>query len=306
GPARNRHYARYAKADFQDMPIEPVADDVLRRITGPWVTLEAMDFEIGARDAWNSFLYAAIRMQGDRESYANFLSQNTIVDDGVGRVLETLRRKGLLENTLIVYSADQGNHFGQHGIWGHSNFFEPTRLYDTATRIPLIVRSPDRETAGRVDETMIGQYDLMPTLLAALGASGHADPRSPGRDFSPLFRNETLAKWGEAVFFEQEETRGIRTPDHLYWQRHPELGRNALFDLRTDPGQRRDVADDPAYAKARKNLDRQVTAFFEHNSDARFDLWKGGEVKGLALSPWKWKKVHGEQWGQPSSQPAEN
>ena len=301
GPARNRHYNRYISKEFQDMPVEPVNDNILKRINGPWAPITADNLKEGGlsnMNIWSSLIYDTIRMQGDRESYANFLSQNSIVDDGVGLVLSALERKGLLDNTLIVYSADQGNHFGQHGTWGHTNWYFPTRLYDVAMRIPLIVRSPARETAGSVNSAMIGQYDFMPTLLAALNVPHEPHPLAPGRDFSPLFRGGRLKNWPKAVFFEQEETRGIRTADSLYWQRHPELGENVLFDLTVDPGQRHDVASEDAYVDARRQLDKQVTEFFERFSDPNYDLWKGGNVKGFSLSPWKWRKLYGEEWGR--------
>ena len=301
GPARNRHYSRYVDKAFLDMPIEPISDNILKRLNGPWrpLDIENLDKSLSNGDIWTWLLYEAIRMQGDRESYANFLSQNSMVDDGVGKVLVALERQGLLDNTLIVYSADQGNHFGQHGIWGHTNYYFPTRLYDTSMRIPLIIRSPVRSTAGSVNNSMIGQYDLMPTLLAALNVSHESHQLAPGRDFSPMLRGEESAEdWPDVVFFEQEESRGIRTPEYLYWQRHPMLGESALFDLRTDPGQRLDVAGEAAYAEIRKLLDRRVTEFFELYSDPKYDLWKGGTVKGFSLSPWKWKKVYGEGWGQ--------
>ena len=83
-------------------------------------------------------------MHNDSATMANVASQNTLVDDGVGRVLAALKEKGLDKNTLVIFSSDQGNFYGQHGIWQHTVVTTPASMYETAMNIPLIIRHPDK------------------------------------------------------------------------------------------------------------------------------------------------------------------
>jgi arylsulfatase A-like enzyme len=155
GPARNRHYAQHAGRRFESMPLEPVNDHLLAQLTGPYIPGQEL-FELRSLEAvWNHLRHATIRMQGDPVSYANFLSQNETVDDAVGRVRAALRERGLEKSTVILYSADQGNLFGQHGTWGHTIWFSPAHLYEEAVRIPLIVLHP-AGASGAISRRLVG------------------------------------------------------------------------------------------------------------------------------------------------------
>jgi arylsulfatase A-like enzyme len=100
GPARNRHYADPEGRHFASMPRLPVSDHLLSKLSGPYVPGQEL-FELSSLEAvWDHLRYGTIRMQGDLESYANFLSQNEMVDDAVGRVRAVLRARGLEQRTV--------------------------------------------------------------------------------------------------------------------------------------------------------------------------------------------------------------
>jgi len=292
GPARNRHYARHAGTPFESMPREPVADSILSRLNGPFVAGQKLS-ELNRLGAiWDHLLYATIRMQGDRESYANFLSQNEVVDDAVGRVLAALEQQGLADDTVIVYTADQGNLYGQHGTWGHTIWFTPAHLYETAVRIPLLVVDP-RGATGRTSRRLVGQYDLAPTLVELVGFDGVVFDGSPGRSFAAALRSDLPAdSEPEAVFFEQEETRGVRTRRYAYWKRLAGFGEPALFDVQTDPEQRHDIYAELSLAPAGRariaRLDALLEEFFVQYSDPAHDLWHAGVGKGTPAKPDLW------------------
>ena len=306
GPARNRHYAKYASmgasGGFRSMPLGPVSDRILESLTGPYVRGQNL-FEINSlEDVWDHLHYGTIRMQADPESYANFLSQNAMVDDAIGRVRATLEELGLAEDTVVVYSSDQGNYFGQHGTWGHTIWFTPAELHEETVRIPLVVRTP-RGLSGRVSRRLVGQYDLAPTLLDLLAIDDVAFAHSPGSSFGSELRASTTPEIGpEAVFFEQEETRGLRTDRYSYWKPLADLGEPQLYDLRNDPGQRHDLyprcANDPQLAELVAALEAQLEAFFEEYSVPRYDLWKRGVSKGMPPKPFMWIRRNPWPWVQ--------
>jgi arylsulfatase A-like enzyme len=286
GPARNRHYARHVGQHAESMPLEPINDHLLSKLTGPFVPGERL-FELDSLEAmWNHLRYRTIRMQGDPESYANFLSQNEIVDDAVGRVRAALRERGLDQRTVFVYSADQGNLFGQHGTWGHTTWFSPAHLYEEAMRIPLIVVHPNGAT-GSSSDGLVSQVDFAPTVLDWAGVDDVGFENSPGRSFAKAVSPGGAAsdQGANAVFFEQEETRGIRMGNHVYWKRLEEFGDFEIYDLEADPGQEHNLhrtLSATAYGRARiAELDTRLEAFFAEYSHPDYDLWKGGGRKGM-------------------------
>jgi arylsulfatase A-like enzyme len=280
GAAKNRHYGYYADKEFSSFPRNSVNETILDELTVP--------------DPEEWYLNLA-RMHNDRETMANVASQNTMVDDGVGRLLEALRDNGLAENTLVIYTSDQGNFFGQHGLWGHTDFSFPASLYDTAMNIPLIVRYPGVIEKGQVSDLFIGQYDLMPTILDMAGS--HVEiADSPGRSFAEHLRGGDLASWGDAVYMDQEATRVIRTDQYSYWKRLKGTGKNELYDIQKDPKQEIDLYGNPDYAEVASELDRRLTEFFDTHSNAKYDLWRGGSVKGSTESTEVYKSLYGEQW----------
>ncbi len=296
GPARNRHYARYAGRRFESMPREPVSDEILSRLSGPY--RPGLDlFEIDSLDeVWDHLLYGTIRMQGDPASYANFLSQNSMVDDAVGTVIEALEARGLREDKIVIYTADQGNLFGQHGHWGHTIWLKPAHLYEEAVHVPLVISDPRAATPATSDR-LVAQYDLAPTILDFAGLADVELDHSPGSSLVPAIRDGAGdAPRRAAVFFEQEESRGTRTEKYAYWKHVDGEPGPVLFDMHSDPGQRVNVyelmKDEPEVAE----LDRSLEEFFTRYSEPEYDLWSGGVAKGTTPQTLFWLKRNGWPW----------
>ena len=280
GAAKNRHYADYVDKEFPSFPRNRVNETVLE---------EAMEPD---PEEW--YLNLA-RMHNDQETMANAASQNTMVDDGVGRLLQALKDNGLAENTLVIYTSDQGNFFGQHGLWGHTDFSFPASLYDTAMNIPLIAHYPGVIEKGKVSDLFIGQYDLMPTILDMAGFDMEI-ANSPGRSFAEHLKGSELTSWSDAVYLDQEATRVIRTNQYSYWKRMEGTGKNELYDMQKDPKQKNNLYGNPDHAEVVSELDRRLTQFFDTYSNAEYDLWQGGTVKGSTEYTQVYKSLYGEQW----------
>jgi arylsulfatase A-like enzyme len=280
GPARNRHYPDYEDEEFTSFPRNRINETILEEIPYP--------------DPEEWYLNLA-RMHNDQNTMANAASQNTMVDDGVGRLLEALSAKGLAGNTLVIYTSDQGNFFGQHGLWGHTDFSFPASLYETAMNIPLIARYPGVIEENQVSDLFVGQYDLMPTLLDMADADVEI-ANSPGRSFAGHLRGSELESWPDAVFMDQEATRVIRTGRYSFWKRMEGTGEHELYDMLNDPGQEDNLFGNPDYAEVISELDRSLTRFFDTYSHAEYDLWRGGTVKGSTESAQVYKSLYGDQW----------
>jgi len=206
------------------------------------------------------------------------------VDDGVGRVLETLDRLALKDNTLVIFTADQGLCAGHHGLWGMADHARPLHTYDETCHVPLIFRHPHAIPAGRKSDLMVSNYDLLPTVLNSLGLQDSlpSKPRGPGRDYSAVLRGRSL-EWEDVIFFECENTRMIRTPDWKYTRRFPS-GPDELYDLHNDPGERTNLVGRSEHAAVRDQLAARLEAFFARYVDPKYDLWHGGGSKTLLLT----------------------
>ncbi|MCY3972432.1 MAG: sulfatase-like hydrolase/transferase [Acidobacteria bacterium] len=251
-------------------------------------------------EAWRAYLNGVTlrygRMHNDPATMLNMAAQNEMVDHHVGRLMAALKEAGMEEDTLVVFSSDQGNLYGQHGLWGHPISTTPTFMVDTTFRIPLIFRHWGAIEPYRRIDMVVSHYDLMSTLLDYAGFGDVEITGSPGRSFAGVLTGDRIADWPDEAYFEHEESRSIRTPLYFYTKRLPAFGENELYDLVSDPKQQENVAGNPKYAETVAHLDRKVTAFFERYSDPRYDLWKGGRPKGIIYRPWLWRELHGDDW----------
>jgi arylsulfatase A-like enzyme len=153
-------------------------------------------------------------------------------DDEIGRLLDELARLGLAENTLVVFTADHGDEFLEHG----DIFHKTPALYDELIHVPLIVRGPGLATNRNVD-SIVRHIDLLPTLLDLFGLPPLA--AAQGRSLRPLLTGE--AGWTELPAFSQSyEYVSVRTPEHKLMY---DLRRDTsyCFDLATDPGEQTNV-----------------------------------------------------------------
>ncbi|WP_414663007.1 sulfatase family protein [Horticoccus sp. 23ND18S-11] len=256
--ARNRHAEYYRDKAFKSFPVDAMH---------PW------------QHANKAFHNQQIAME-------RVAAEISGVDDGVGEIMATLKRLGLDDNTVVVFTADQGWMGGQNGMWGMGDHFRPTGAHELMMQIPLIVRQPGRVTAGRTSDALVSNYDFMPTMLGhlGLGARMPATPRSPGRDFSPVFTGGQPPAGDNVIFYEMETTRAVRTEEWKYVARFPE-GPFELYDLKRDPMERFNLYGQPGTTAIRGELASRLDAFFAAYADPQYDVWKGGRSKAKRHTP---------------------
>ena len=205
------------------------------------------------------------------------------VDDGVGTIMETLAELGLEEDTLVVFTADQGLCGGHHGMWGMGDHSRPMHMFEENLHIPLIHRHPRRIQPGQTFEGETCNYDNFPTMLDYLGLAGPDAAGLPGVSYAPALDGQDQS-WDDATFHEYEDTRTLRTNQWKYSWRWPQ-GPDELYDLAADPEERRNQADDSDHAEVVEACRKRLTAFFERYADPRYDLWRGGATKAGRAIP---------------------
>jgi arylsulfatase A-like enzyme len=180
----------------------------------------------------------------------------------VGRILEKLEQLGLRENTLVVFSSDNGYSCGHHGFWHKGNGTFPLNMYENSVKVPFIMSQPGRIPQGQNADAMVSQYDFMPTLLDYLGLEGPDDSMSPGRTFVPALLGETNDAQEEVVIFDEYgPVRMIRTQEWKYVHRYP-YGPHELYDLVNDPGERKNLVDEKSKNSLVGEMRQQLAAWF--------------------------------------------
>jgi len=292
GPDKNRFYNEYFGKDFLDWPRTEFSQELEKLIDGR--PDDPDNFEL-------HLLYMMKSMHLDPASMANTASQNAVVDYAVGMVMDALKNAGLDENTLVIFSSDQACFYGQHGLYGQTNLTLPSSLYDCLMNVPFIIRQPGTINSNQVSDLMIGQYDIMPTILDKAGFGNVTIDNTPGHSFASYLKGQPLANWRDEIYFEQEESRGIRTPKFAYWKRLQGFGPALLYDVESDPGQDQNLFGQYGYENIVRELDQKLTAFFDQYADPKYDLWKkGGKTKSytgrtkgvndMFKTGWEWDK----------------
>jgi arylsulfatase A-like enzyme len=179
----------------------------------------------------------------------NYYRLATEVDSTCGKILAKLKEQGALDNTLVIFTTDNGYYHAEHGL---GDKWYP---HQESIRVPLIVRDPRMQESalGKTDDAFTLNVDLAPTILAAAGIE--APSSMQGKDMSPLYLSGEKQDWRTEFFYEHpmlKSTDFIPASEALvrkkwkyfYW---PEFDREQLFDLENDPIEENDLAADPAF-----------------------------------------------------------
>jgi len=209
---------------------------------------------------------------GNTDSMHAYSALITGVDHNVGRILKRLEEMGQRENTLVVFTADQGWNAGHHGVWGKGNGTVPFNMYEESLRVPMIWNHPGRIKAGQKLDPLVSAYDYFPTILDYLGVSAPPDKRRVGRSFAPFLRGQR-PQWRSRLFFEYAYVRAIRTENLKYIERTKEWP-SEMFDLEADPGETRNVIDDPRHSKQRDALREELHRFFQDAGAPPLEQWR--------------------------------
>ncbi|WP_435019738.1 sulfatase family protein [Tundrisphaera sp. TA3] len=225
------------------------------------------------RQAWDAYYeprneaYRKAKPEGDdlvRWRYQrymhDYLACVKAVDEGVGRVLDYLDAEGLAENTIVVYTSDQGFYLGEHG------WFDKRWIFEESLRSPLLVRWPGVAKPGSVEPRLVSNLDFAETFLDAAGLPVPAEMQ--GRSLVPVLKGQPPADWRTSFYYqyyEYPQPHHVRPHHGVVTDRYklvryeaPDLDSWELFDLKEDPQELKDVYGDPARAGVVADLKREL------------------------------------------------
>ncbi len=202
------------------------------------------------------------------------------VDENLGRVLEYLDESGLAEDTLILYTSDNGYYLGEHG-WYDKRF-----MYEPSLRIPLLARYPKADLAGQVAGSFVQQIDYAPTMLDFAGVP--VPESMQGRSLRPMLEGEEPGDWRESIYYTYWENswalrnvpreemsdpsfayftphrvgphRGVRTERYKLIHYFSEGDYWELFDLEQDPNELKNVYGQAEFADVTEGLKQELSA----------------------------------------------
>jgi arylsulfatase A-like enzyme len=190
----------------------------------------------------------------------DYLACVASIDESVGRVLDYLKSEGLDDNTILVYSSDQGFFLGEHG------WFDKRWIFEESLRTPLLIRWPGVARPRSVCNDIVSNLDFAETFLEAAGAAIPAEMQ--GRSLVPILRGNKPADWRTSFYYHYYEYPGPHNVRrhygvvtdrfklvHFY---EPEMNYWELFDRHSDPREMRSVLDQPQYADVRQELHAEL------------------------------------------------
>ena len=210
------------------------------------------------------------KMQWRYQRYMqDYLGTIRAVDENVGRVLDYLEANNLMDNTLIVYTSDQGFYLGEHG-WYDKRF-----VYDESFKTPLLVAWPGKIAPKSTSSTMVQNLDYAQTFLEAAGIPAPADMQ--GESLLPLLTGNAESWTRDAVYYHYYEYPAVHmvkrhyaivTEQYKLVHYYYDVDEWELIDRIKDPQELRNVYDDPAYAPVVTELHRKLEALRKQYGDS--------------------------------------
>jgi arylsulfatase A-like enzyme len=225
-----------------DIPVPSTANEAAYDRLPPFLKTEMNE----GRIRWHWRFDTPEKYQSMMKNYYRLISE---IDETCGRVIEELKAQGVWENTLVIFTTDNGYYHAEHGL---ADKWYP---HEESIRVPLIIHDPrlPEIKKGEVNDAIVLNVDLAPTIL---GAAGISPPKHmQGNDLAPLYVGSEVIDWRTDFFYEHPTISNIeRIPSsealvskdwkYFYW---PDYDHEQLFDLRVDPREQNDLAKIPDY-----------------------------------------------------------
>ena len=187
------------------------------------------------------------------------------VDDNIGRVLNYLDEKDLTENTIVVYTSDQGFYLGEHG-WYDKRF-----MYEESLKMPLVIRYPKAVPAAQINTDIVLNLDFAPTFLDIAGIPVPSEMQ--GASLKPLLAGQTPPDWRKSMYYHYYEYphgwhkvkkhEGVRTDRYKLIHFYDDIDAWELYDLENDPHEIQNLIDDPDHQQKISQLKDELNKLRE-------------------------------------------
>ena len=198
----------------------------------------------------------------------DYLSTISSVDDGVGELLDYLEKEGLDENTIVVYTSDQGFYLGENG------WFDKRFMYEQSLRTPMLIKYPNEIKEGIKVSELVQNIDFAPTMLEWAGME--IPQEMQGESFAKLFTDGDKT-WREAIYYHYymypgthsvKRHYGIRTDRYKLIHFYHDVNEWELYDLEKDPKELSNEYNNPDYADVKTEMHKILERKQEEYGDS--------------------------------------
>ena len=216
------------------------------------------------------------RKQARRRNLQGFFAAVTSMDQCIGQILDKLEEMGVRENTIVIFTGDNGMCMGHHGFFGKGNGTTPMNMYDQSVQVPFLVSHLGHIPQGGTEHGMFSHFDVYRTLMDYLDIDEHFDEKLPGISFAPILRGEQMdGKDHIVIADEYGPVRMVRTKEWKYVHRYLAWeGINELYDLVNDPEEANNLYGQPGYDKITAQMREKLFAWYDCHVDENYDASK--------------------------------
>ncbi len=194
----------------------------------------------------------------------------TAMDAGIGRIMHYLEKENLLDDTIVVFTADNGMNLGQHGVWGKGNGTYPPNMYDSSVKVPFIIRMPGMQRAGVVSHRVAKHCDIYPTMMDIAGLKPELSEKQPGRSLLPFLNGEETDENGDVFICDEYGfVRMYRTAQFKLVRRY--IGhQDEFYDMQNDPDERVNLIDSAEHQEIIASMTEKLESWFDQHSVEKF------------------------------------
>lgn len=222
------------------------------------------------------------------EILKGYFASITSIDLNFKKIREKLIELDILEDTLIIFTSDNGMNMGHHGIFGKGNGTSPQNMYDTSVKVPMIFSHLNKIETGLTLKNLYSHYDIFPTILDYVGIDFNFKSNFPGTSFlNELLSKETEKSKNIVIYDEYGPVRMVRTKEWKYIHRYP-YGPHEFYNLITDKEEKRNEINNKEYLnqiiEARKQMELWFLKYVNPEIDgAKEPVFGGGQRKMAGL-----------------------
>lgn len=230
------------------------------------------DWQKMQRESWHGVDYMYHGAINFEEFYRRYCETLLAVDESLGKILDYLDQNQMSEETLVIYMGDNGFSFGEHGLIDKRHF------YEESAKVPFLIRCPEIFEGGKVNESMIQNIDVAPTILETAGI--RKPEHMQGRSIIPLLKGSET-EWRDKVFYEYyweydfphtPTMHGVRTERYKLIQYHGIWDTNELYDLQEDPHEMNNLIASPEHRQLVEDLTTDIYDWLESTGGMQIPL----------------------------------
>lgn len=206
-----------------------------------------------------------------RANLIGYYASVTAMDTNIGRIIQKVEELGIREETLIVFTSDNGFSCGHHGFWGKGNGTFPINLYDSSVKVPFIASHKGVIPENVVSDSLVSAYDFMPTILNYVGISEYENKELPGKSFANALINKDYKEDNHIIVLDEYgPNRMIRTKEFKYIKRYP-YGPDEMYNLKEDPDERYNLLLEDMQSEKAKELRYHLEKWFSKYVNPEID-----------------------------------